>query len=115
MERFFLFLFFFWLSLLSGELLRHCRLRLPVELLRYSRLKLPVELLRHSRLRLPVELLRHSRLRLSLEWNGSGLSWLLLEMGEGLNLLDRLLGRRHRHCSGRLLPYQFLDRLINIL
>ena len=106
------------LRLQSVELLRHSRLRLSVKLLRHSRL-------RHSWLRLPVELLRcegwlrHSRLRLSLEWNGSGLSWLLLlEMGEGLNLLDRLLGRRHRHRSGRLLPYQFLDRqesLINIL
>ena len=115
-------------SLLSGELLRHSRLRLPAKLLRckgglrlllrHGRLRLPVELLRYIRLKLPVELLRHSRLRLSLEWNGSWLSWLLLEMGEGLNLLDRLLGRRHRHCSGRLLPYQFLDRqesLINIL
>ena len=95
--------------------LRHSRLRLSDDLLR----------LRHSRLRSAkhLRLLRHSRLRLrdgrlGLEWKWSGLSGCLLllglEMGEGLNLLDRLL----RGWSG-LLPYQFLDRqeslLINVL
>ena len=131
------------LRLLSVELLScegrlrlwQSRFRLSRDLLRLrdSRLRLSDDLLRlrhsrlgHGRLRLSVEhlrLLRHSRLRLrdgrlGLEWKWSGLSGCLLllglEMGEGLNLLDRLL----RGWPG-LLPYQFLDRqeslLINVL
>ena len=116
-----------WLRL-SVDLLRHSRSRLSDDLLRlrHSRLRSAkhLRLLRHSRLRLSDVLLRlrHSRLRLrngrlGLEWKWSGLSCCLLlglEMGEGLNLLDRLL----RGWPG-LLPYQFLDRqeslLINVL
>ena len=121
---------------LSRDLLRlrDSRLRLSDDLLRLRNswlrsadlLRLRHSRLGHGRLRLSVEhlrLLRHSRLRLrdgrlGLEWKWSGLSGCLLllglEMGEGLNLLDRLL----RGWPG-LLPYQFLDRqeslLINVL
>jgi len=115
--------------------LRHRRLRLSDDLLRlrnsrlrHSRCRLSYDWLRlrHSRLRSAkqLRLLRHSWLRLrdgrlGLEWKWSGLSCCLLlllglEMGEGLNLLDRLL-----HGWPGLLPYQFLDRqeslLINVL